>query len=125
LRAVNGLNPVTRGRVLVQGQDTRKMSVAQIARVLGYVFQSPTHMLYAPTVREELEFGPKNLNFETDMISKSIDESLAAVNMQDFVEYPPLALSFGQQKRTTIAAVLAMRSKILVMDEPTPITRAS
>jgi len=114
-----GLLKPTRGRVLVQGQDTRKMSVAQIARVLGYVFQSPTHMLYAPTVREELEFGPKNLNFETDMISKSIDESLAAVNMQDFVEYPPLALSFGQQKRTTIAAVLAMRSKILVMDEPT------
>ena len=114
-----GLLKPTRGRVLVEGQDTRKMSVAQIARVLGYVFQSPTHMLYAPTVREELEFGPKNLNFETDMISKSIDESLAAVNMQDFVEYPPLALSFGQQKRTTIAAVLAMRSKILVMDEPT------
>jgi energy-coupling factor transport system ATP-binding protein len=114
-----GLLKPTRGRVLVQGQDTRKMSVAQIARVLGYVFQSPTHMLYAPTVREELEFGPKNLNFEPETISQSIAESLAAVNMQDFVEYPPLALSFGQQKRTTIAAVLAMRSKILVMDEPT------
>lgn len=114
-----GLLKPTRGRVLVEGQDTRKMSVAQIARVLGYVFQSPTHMLYAPTVREELEFGPKNLNFADETISQSIAESLAAVNMKEFVEYPPLALSFGQQKRTTIAAVLAMRSKILVMDEPT------
>jgi energy-coupling factor transport system ATP-binding protein len=72
-----GLLKPTKGRVLVEGQDTRKMSVAQIARVLGYVFQSPTHMLYAPTVHEELEFGPKNLGFEPELISKSIAESLA------------------------------------------------
>ncbi len=114
-----GLLKPTRGRVLVEGQDTRKMSVAQIARVLGYVFQSPTHMLYAPTVREELEFGPKNLNFELPQIDKSVDESLSTVNLKGLEEYPPLGLSFGQQKRTTIAAVLAMRSKILIMDEPT------
>ncbi|WKZ38264.1 MAG: ABC transporter ATP-binding protein [Anaerolineales bacterium] len=114
-----GLLKPTRGRVLVEGQDTRKMSVAQIARVLGYVFQSPTHMLYAPTVREELEFGPKNLNFELSQIDKSVDESLSTVNLKGLEEYPPLGLSFGQQKRTTIAAVLAMRSKILIMDEPT------
>lgn len=114
-----GLLKPTRGRVLVEGQDTRKMSVAQIAHVLGYVFQSPTHMLYAPTVREELEFGPKNLAYDSSLISKYVEESLSTVNMNEFIEYPPLALSFGQQKRTTIAAVLAMRSKILVMDEPT------
>lgn len=114
-----GLLKPTKGRVLVGGEDTRKLSVAQIARTLGYVFQSPTHMLYAPTVREELEFGPKNLNFEPEAISTAIRESLAAVNMQELEEYPPLALSFGQQKRTTIAAVLAMRSMIMVMDEPT------
>jgi energy-coupling factor transport system ATP-binding protein len=114
-----GLLKPTKGRVLIEGQDTRKMSVAQIARVLGYVFQSPTHMLYAPTVREELEFGPKNLEYDPLLIPKFVEESLSTVNMNEFVEYPPLALSFGQQKRTTIAAVLAMRSKILVMDEPT------
>ena len=114
-----GLLKPTKGRVLIEGQDTRKMSVAQIARVLGYVFQSPTHMLYAPTVREELEFGPKNLDYDPLLIPKFVEESLSTVNMNEFVEYPPLALSFGQQKRTTIAAVLAMRSKILVMDEPT------
>ncbi|HMV28710.1 MAG TPA: ABC transporter ATP-binding protein [Anaerolineales bacterium] len=114
-----GLLKPTKGRVLVEGQDTRKMSVAQIAHALGYVFQSPTHMLYAPTVREELEFGPKNLAYDPLLIPKFVDESLSTVNMNEFIEYPPLALSFGQQKRTTIAAVLAMRSKILVMDEPT------
>ena len=114
-----GLLKPTSGRVLVQGEDTRKMSVAQIARVLGYVFQSPTHMLFAPTVREELEFGPKNLNFEKAQMDKAVAESLSTVNLNGFAEYPPLGLSFGQQKRTTIAAVLAMQSKIMVMDEPT------
>ncbi|MFN8382582.1 MAG: ABC transporter ATP-binding protein [Anaerolineales bacterium] len=114
-----GLLKPTSGRVLVQGEDTRKMSVAQIARVLGYVFQSPTHMLFAPTVREELEFGPKNLNFEKEQMNKAVAESLSTVNLNGFAEYPPLGLSFGQQKRTTIAAVLAMQSKIMVMDEPT------
>ena len=114
-----GLLKPTSGRVLVQGEDTRKMSVAQIARVLGYVFQSPTHMLFAPTVREELEFGPKNLGFEKEPMDKAVMESLATVNLSGFADYPPLGLSFGQQKRTTIAAVLAMQSKIMVMDEPT------
>jgi len=114
-----GLLKPTHGRVLVEGKDTRSMSVAQIARVLGFVFQSPTHMLYAPTVREELEFGPKNLDFKNDAIQKFVTESVATVNLKGFEEYPPLGLSFGQQKRTTIAAVLAMQSKIMVMDEPT------
>ena len=114
-----GLLKPTRGNVLVEGRDTRSMSVAQIARVLGYVFQSPTHMLYAPTVREELEFGPKNLDFKKELIQESVTESISTVNLSGLEEYPPLGLSFGQQKRTTIAAVLAMRSKIMIMDEPT------
>ncbi|HZM23259.1 MAG TPA: ABC transporter ATP-binding protein [Anaerolineales bacterium] len=114
-----GLLKPTSGRVLVEGKDTRSLSVAQIARVLGYVFQSPTHMLFAPTVREELEFGPKNLEFKPDAMNKSVVESISTVNLTGLEEYPPLGLSFGQQKRTTIAAVLAMQSRIIIMDEPT------
>ncbi|MFN8388566.1 MAG: ABC transporter ATP-binding protein [Anaerolineales bacterium] len=114
-----GLLKPTSGRVLVEGKDTKSMSVAQIAHSLGYVFQSPTHMLYAPTVREELEFGPKNLEFDEVDIKKLVAASVSTVNLKGFEEYPPLGLSFGQQKRTTIAAVLAMQSKIMIMDEPT------
>jgi energy-coupling factor transport system ATP-binding protein len=114
-----GLLKPTIGTVYVKGQDTRKLSVAQIARVLGFVFQSPTHMLYAPTVREELEFGPNNLEFKKEDVAKSVAESVTTLNLKGLEEYPPLGLSFGQQKRTTIAAVLAMRSEIMVMDEPT------
>lgn len=114
-----GLLKPTRGQVLVEGVDTRKMTVAQTARKVGYVFQSPTHMLFAPTVREELAFGPANLGYSQEDIQQNIIASVAAVNLTGLEEYPPLGLSFGQQKRTGIAAVLAMRSKIMVLDEPT------
>lgn len=114
-----GLLKPRAGRVLVQGRDTKEASVAQIASTLGYVFQSPSHMLFAPTVREELAFGPKNLRHPKDQIEKEVKEALQIVNLSDKEKDPPLALSFGQQKRVSIAAILAMRSRILVMDEPT------
>jgi energy-coupling factor transport system ATP-binding protein len=114
-----GLLKPRQGRVLVGGQDTREMSVAQVARMLGYVFQHPGHMLFAPTVREELAFGPRNLGFSREEIDQSVARAVEMVNLRGLEEYPPLALSFGQQKRVSIAAVLAMRSRILVMDEPT------
>jgi energy-coupling factor transport system ATP-binding protein len=107
------------GRVLVNGRDTRQASVAEIASTLGYVFQSPSHMLFAPTVREELAFGPKNLRHAAEQIEQDIKRALEIVNLSERANDPPLSLSFGQQKRVSIAAILAMRSKILVMDEPT------
>ena len=114
-----GLLKPRQGKVLVEGHDTREMSVAQIAHTLGYVFQSPSHMLFAPTVREELAFGPKNLGYSEETIVEGVARAIEIVNLKGQEEYPPLALSFGQQKRVSIAAILAMRSKILVMDEPT------
>jgi energy-coupling factor transporter ATP-binding protein EcfA2 len=116
--AIGLLKPKS-GRVLVDGRDTREASVAQIAGTLGYVFQSPSHMLFAPTVNEELSFGPRNLKHQPEQIQKEVNEALDIVNLSDKGGDPPLALSFGQQKRVSIAAILAMRSRILVMDEPT------
>ncbi|MCS6906603.1 MAG: ABC transporter ATP-binding protein [Anaerolineales bacterium] len=114
-----GLLKPTSGRVLVNGVDTRQLSVAEIARTLGYVFQSPSHMLFAPTVYEELAFGPRNLEHPPDQIEKEVREALEIVNLSGKEKEPPLALSFGQQKRVSIAAILSMRSRILIMDEPT------
>jgi len=116
--AIGLLKPKS-GDVLVNGRNTREASVAQIAATLGYVFQSPSHMLFAPTVHEELAFGPKNLSHPKDQIEKEVKEALQIVNLSDMEKDPPLALSFGQQKRVSIAAILAMHSRILVMDEPT------
>jgi energy-coupling factor transporter ATP-binding protein EcfA2 len=116
--AIGLLKPKS-GRVLVNGRDTKEASVAEIAATLGYVFQSPSHMLFAPSVHEELAFGPKNLRHPKEEIEKEVKEALRIVNLSDKEKDPPLALSFGQQKRVSIAAILAMRSRILVMDEPT------
>ena len=114
-----GLLKPTQGQVLLEGKDTRQISVAQAAHTVGYVFQSPSHMLFAPTVKEELAFGPKNLKMPDADIEKNIQWAIETVHLSDEMQTPPLALSFGQQKRITIAAVLAMRSRILIMDEPT------
>ncbi|MGD8402160.1 MAG: ABC transporter ATP-binding protein [Anaerolineales bacterium] len=114
-----GLLKPKEGRVLVNGRSTHDASVAEIASTLGYVFQSPSHMLFASTVHDELAFGPKNLNHAKDQIDKEVQDALKIVNLAEYEQDPPLALSFGQQKRVSIAAILAMRSRILVMDEPT------
>ncbi len=116
--AIGLLKPKS-GKVFVGGRDTNEASVAEIAGMLGYVFQSPSHMLFAPTVRDELAFGPTNMKHTKVQIELEVKESLKTVNLSENENDPPLALSFGQQKRVSIAAILAMRSRILVMDEPT------
>src|ERR1044071_6618949 len=73
--AIGLLKPKS-GHVFVNGQDTRQLSVAEIAHTLGYVFQSPSHMLFAPTVREELSFGPQNLRHSKEEIEQEVKEAL-------------------------------------------------
>jgi energy-coupling factor transport system ATP-binding protein len=114
-----GLLKPTHGQVFVEGTDTHDMSVAEIAKTLGYVFQSPSHMLFAPSVRAELGFGPKNLGHKPEKIDKEVQRAIEIMNLIGMEDNPPLGLSFGQQKRVSIASVLAMQSKILIMDEPT------
>jgi energy-coupling factor transporter ATP-binding protein EcfA2 len=116
--AIGLLKPKS-GRVFVGERDTHEASVAEIASMLGYVFQSPSHMLFAPTVHDELAFGPTNMKHPKEQIEQEVKEALRIVNLSEKENDPPLALSFGQQKRVSIAAILAMRSRILVMDEPT------
>ncbi|HLC02532.1 MAG TPA: ABC transporter ATP-binding protein [Anaerolineales bacterium] len=119
LKHAVGLLRPTEGRVLLEGVDSRSLTIAKMARAVGYVFQSPRHMLFAPTVAEELAFGPRNLGIPGDEIEENTRQALGVVHLVGEIDRPPLALSFGQQKRVSIAAILAMRSAILVMDEPT------
>jgi len=114
-----GLLRPTKGSVLLYGEDTRKLSVAQLASRIGYVFQSPGAMLFAPTVRKEVSFGPENLGFPPERLKTAVWEAEEAVNVAQFEERSPFALSFGQQKRVAIASVLSMQGRILLLDEPT------
>jgi energy-coupling factor transporter ATP-binding protein EcfA2 len=119
LRHAIGLLRPRRGLVRVAGKDARGFTVAQLARTVGYVFQSPLHMLFAPTVRAELMFGPRNIGRDVVEVEQALPDALAQVGLASFEDRAPLSLSFGQQKRLSIAAVLSMRPRVLVLDEPT------
>jgi energy-coupling factor transporter ATP-binding protein EcfA2 len=114
-----GLLRPTKGAVRLYGEDTRKLSVAELAARIGYVFQSPGAMLFAPTVRKEVSFGPENLRFPGERLKTAVRQAEEALNVAQFEERSPLSLSFGQQKRVAIASVLSMQGKILLLDEPT------
>jgi len=114
-----GLLRPTKGSVRLYGEDTRNLSVAELASRIGYVFQSPGAMLFAPSVRKEVSFGPENLGFSPERLKTAVQEAEEAVNVAQFEDRSPFALSFGQQKRVTIASVLSMQGSILLLDEPT------
>jgi len=119
VKHVLGLLKPSKGSIALEGKDTQEITVATAAQSVGYVFQSPTQMLFAPTVADELAFGPTNLGYSKEEIEEYTLWAIETVNLKEELKRPPLALSFGQQKRISIAAVLAMRSRILMMDEPT------
>jgi energy-coupling factor transport system ATP-binding protein len=120
-RTAMHLLPMTRGSIDVDGADAAARSTADLATVFGYVFQSPSQMLFARTIREELLFGPTNLGHDP----ATFDELLADVlrrtgldGLEDVLDRPPLTLSFGQQKRLALAIALALRPATLILDEP-------
>ncbi|MEP6681596.1 MAG: ATP-binding cassette domain-containing protein, partial [Chloroflexota bacterium] len=109
------------GSVTVDGQPAGGRTVAELARVFGYVFQSPSQMLFARTVREELLFGPRNLGLALDAPDQVALAALRRASLADeeaILDRPPLTLSFGQQKRLALAIGLAMRPPTLILDEP-------
>lgn len=114
-----GLLRPTKGSVRLFDKDTRNLSVAELASNIGYVFQSPSAMLFAPSVRKEVSFGPENLRFPPERINAAVQEAEEALNVAEFDPRSPFSLSFGQQKRVAIASVLAMQGKLLLLDEPT------
>ncbi|MCB9431630.1 MAG: ABC transporter ATP-binding protein [Ardenticatenaceae bacterium] len=119
VKHVLGLLKPTSGEVRLEGVASKDSTVATAAKTVGYVFQNPSQMLFAPSVQEELAYGPTNLRHDKATMEKNIRWALETIHMSEYRDSPPLALSYGQQKRVSIASILAMRSRILMMDEPT------
>ncbi|ABZ83781.1 cobalt abc transporter, ATP-binding component [Heliomicrobium modesticaldum Ice1] len=115
----NGILKPTAGTVLVAGQDTRNVPVARLARTVGYVFQNPDHMLFHETLFDEVAFGPRNLGMTGADVTARVEAALSAVGLAGFRDSDPAFLSRGQRKRAALAAVLAMETPVLIVDEPT------
>lgn len=113
----NRLLTPTRGDVIVHGKNTHECSITDLARHVGLVFQNPDHMFFADTVKEEVEFGLKNLGI-TDG-EKIIDAALSEVGLEHTSALYPRWLSRGERQRLAIACVIAMQPAIIVLDEPT------
>jgi energy-coupling factor transporter ATPase len=121
---VNGFVPhffggELKGRILVKGQDTRDTTVGVLSSRVGLLFQDPFSQLVSATVEDEVAFGPENLGLPVEEISNRVDESLRYVRLDKYRNNPPSVLSGGQQQACALAAIIAMKPDVYVLDEPT------
>ena len=119
VRHLNGLLRPTSGRVLVDGQDAAHRTVARLARDVGLVFQDPDRQIFAGRVQSEVEFGPRNIGLHGEPLRAAVDGALAAVGLTDAARTNPYDLGASRRKLLALASVLAMRTPVLVLDEPT------
>ena len=117
---LNAILHPTEGVVFVGGKDTRKdENIWDVRQTAGMVFQNPDNQIIGQVVEEDVGFGPENLGIPTKEIWERVEESLKAVGMYEYRKHSPNKLSGGQKQRVSIAGVIAMHPKCIVMDEPT------
>lgn len=119
LKIMDGLMKDFEGSVYLDGVNIRKLSPKEIYKKTGLIFQNPDDQLFAPTVFEDVAFGPINMGFKEDEVITRINNALRDVDMQGYAKKSIHNLSFGQKKRICIAGLLAMGHEILLLDEPT------
>lgn len=117
---LNALLFPTEGTVWVDGMDTSQDEhLWDIRSDAGMIFQNPDNQIVAPIIEEDVAFGPENLGVRTEEILKLVESSLKTVGMYEYREKSPNRLSGGQKQRVSIAGVIAMKPKCIIMDEPT------
>ena len=114
-----GLLRPRQGKVLIQGQDIRGKPVGEIARRVGYVFQNPDHQIFSATTREEISYGPRNLQLEEAEIVHRTEKAMERFDLTAHAERQPATLSFGTRRKVALASIYAMDPQIWILDEPT------
>ena len=116
-RHLNGLLHPTQGEVQIVGKQTTSCSTGELARDVGFLFQRPEQQLFAPTIRDEIAYGPRNLGVVDP--ENLVAEILDRFNLTEVADLPPAILSYGIQRTVTLASLAAMDTPVLVLDEPT------
>lgn len=119
VRHLNGIFRPSHGSVHVGDWTTSGKEIADLSARVGYVFQNPDEQLFARTVRQDVAFGPKNLGCTEEEQERRVRESLELTGLSEHADVHPHHLSLSERKRVAIAAVLAMETPIVVLDEPT------
>ena len=116
---INGVFTPEQGKIIYRGTLVNKKNLKGLRKNIGIVFQDADNQIIASTVRAEVAFGPMNLKLPKEEVLSRVDEALAYMNISDFKDRPPHYLSGGEKKRVTIAGIIAMKSEIIIFDEPT------
>ena len=119
LKVMDGLIREYNGSVLLDGEDILKLHPREIYRKMGLVFQNPDDQLFAHSVAEDVAFGPRNMGFSEEEVTRRVAKALSQVEMDGTEAKNIHHLSYGQKKRACIAGLLAMGHEILLLDEPT------
>lgn len=119
LKLMDGLLKNYKGEILLDGEDIKKLRPREIYSKMGLLFQNPDEQLFAPTVFEDVAFGPRNMGFDEEEVRTRVLQALQLVELSGFEEKSISQLSFGQKKRVALAGLLAMGHEILLLDEPT------
>jgi energy-coupling factor transporter ATP-binding protein EcfA2 len=114
-----GLLAPDAGTILLEGRDRTSLRPAETAREIGYVFQNPDHQIFADTVEAEVKFGPQNFGLDEGEVEARCAEVLHAVGLENERATDPFLLGKGQRQRLAVASVLALRPRLLILDEPT------
>jgi cobalt/nickel transport system ATP-binding protein len=116
---LNGILPRQSGELHVSGLDVTGKNLGRVRALVGLVFQSPDDQLFSPTVFDDVAFGPIYQGLSSAEVRQRVDEALALVHMEDYIQRVSHHLSVGEKKRIAIATVLSMKPAVLVLDEPT------